>query len=249
MRMLLIVLTSCLILSACSETTAGADRTGSIPSPTIFSLEAYTLTATIITQTPITPTFTPSATPAPPPTTTPTPSVSPTTPPTSTPVLSATATSIPTSSPVSDRTPVRLVIPEIKLDRTLIPVGLDTHNVPIVPDHDVGWYIYSAKPGQGENIVLWGHVLRFRKAPQIPAPFANIDRLNIGSEIFLYSADGTAFRYVVSRKERVTPDQVQYILPTGDERLTLVSCIGDRVIVDGAVELTHRLITIAVPAP
>jgi hypothetical protein len=31
--------------------------------------------------------------------------------------------------------------------------------------------------------------------------------------------------------------------------LTLVSCIGDRVIVDGTVELTHRLITIAVPAP
>lgn len=121
--------------------------------------------------------------------------------------------------------------------------------MPIVLDHDVGWYLYSAKPGQGENIVLWGHVLRFRKAPHIPAPFADVERLAIGSEILLYSADGAVFRYVVARKERVTPDQVQYILPTGDERLTLVSCIGDRVIVEGNVELTHRLITIAVPAP
>lgn len=131
----------------------------------------------------------------------------------------------------------------------MYPVGLDKNNVPIVLDHEVGWYLYSAKPGQGENIVLWGHVLRFRKAPHIPAPFAEIERLAIGSEIFLYSADGSVFRYVVARKEWVTPDQVQYILPTGDERLTLVSCIGDRVIVDGNVELTHRLITIATPAP
>ena len=247
MRMLLIVLTGCLILSACSETTAGADLTR--PSPMIFSPETYTPTTMIITPAPITPTLTPSPTPVLPPTITPTPLVTPTALPTSTPVLWATVTPLATPSPVGDRTPVRLVIPEIKLDRTLIPVGLDAQRVPVVPDHDVGWYIYSAKPGQGENIVLWGHVLRFRKAPHIPAPFANIDRLTIGSEIFLYSADGTTFRYVVARKERVTPDQVQYILPTGDERLTLVSCIGDRVIVDGTVELTHRLITIAVPAP
>ncbi|MFN3374801.1 MAG: sortase domain-bontaining protein, partial [Chloroflexus sp.] len=101
----------------------------------------------------------------------------------------------------------------------------------------------------GADFVLWGHVLRFRKAPHIPAPFADVERLPIGSEILLYSADGTVFRYLVARKERVTPDQVQYILPTGDERLTLVSCIGDRVIVEGNVELTHRLITIATPAP
>ncbi|WP_298815187.1 sortase [Chloroflexus sp.] len=154
-----------------------------------------------------------------------------------------------TSPATGDQTPVRLVIPAINLDRKLYPVGLDQNNVPVVLDHDVGWYIYSAKPGEGENIVLWGHVLRFRKAPHIPAPFALVDRLAIGSEILLYSADGAVFRYVVARKERVTPDQVEYILPTGDERLTLVSCIGDRVIVEGNVELTHRLITIAVPAP
>lgn len=223
MRVLLIVLTGCLLLSACGETTASA----TVPSPTPAAS--------------ITPTAEQLSSPSPQPS--PTPSVTPTQPPT--PAPSAT----PTPPPVGDHTPVRLVIPEISLNRELIPVGLDAQNVPIVPDHDVGWYIYSAKPGQGENIVLWGHVLRFRKAPQIPAPFANIDRLQIGSEILLYSADGTAFRYVIARKERVTPDQVQYILPTGDERLTLVSCIGDRVIVDENVELTHRLITIAVPAP
>ncbi|MDW8403246.1 class F sortase [Chloroflexus sp.] len=236
MRTLLIILAGCLLLSSCGAVATDAAALA-IPSPTATATPASLPTST--------PTALPTATPTPTTAPTATPTAEPT--PTSTP--SPTATLAPTPTPTGDRTPVRLVIPAINLDRKLYPVGLDKNNVPIVLDHEVGWYLYSAKPGQGENIVLWGHVLRFRKAPHIPAPFAEVERLAIGSEIFLYSADGTIFRYVVDRKERVTPDQVQYILPTGDERLTLVSCIGDRVIVEGNVELTHRLITIAVPAP
>ncbi|GIV90335.1 MAG: hypothetical protein KatS3mg055_2853 [Chloroflexus sp.] len=236
-RIFLLILLAGNLLSACSTATDAVAL--AVPSSTA------TATATGI------PTTTPTATPTPLPTATVAPTSTPTATPTTapTPTLLPTATLAPTPRPTGDRTPVRLVIPAINLDRQLFPVGLDANNVPVVLDHEVGWYIYSAKPGQGENVVLWGHVLRFRKAPHIPAPFADVERLAIGSEILLYSADGSVFRYVVTRKERVTPDQVDYILPTNDERLTLVSCIGDRVIVDGNVELTHRLITIATPAP
>lgn len=231
-RTLLLILLASSLLSACSAAATDAAALAA-PSPTatatLTSVPTATPTALPTATATVAPTFTPTAEP--------------------TPTPSPTATHTPTPLPTGDRTPARLVIPAINLDRKLYPVGLDKNNVPIVLDHDVGWYLYSAKPGQGENIVLWGHVLRFRKAPHIPAPFADVERLAIGSEIFLYGADGAVFRYVVARKERVTPDQVQYILPTGDERLTLVSCIGDRVIVEGNVELTHRLITIAVPAP
>ncbi|WP_298405686.1 class F sortase [uncultured Chloroflexus sp.] len=234
--MLLLILLAGGLLGACSAAATDAAALAA-PSPTA--------TATLTSVPTATPTATSTALP------TATATVAPTFTPTAKPIPTPmpTATLAPTPLPTGDRTPARLVIPAINLDRKLYPVGLDKHNVPIVLDHDVGWYLYSAKPGQGENIVLWGHVLRFRKAPHIPAPFADVERLAIGSEIFLYSADGTVFRYVVARKERVTPDQVQYILPTGDERLTLVSCIGDRVIVEGNVELTHRLVTIAMPAP
>ncbi len=239
MRLLLMI--TCLLLSACGATTANPLSTPAQSPPA----QTATPTVTPVSEPP--PTATPSvtATLAPAASATVSPTATPTALPTMTPIPPPTATSPATG----DQTPVRLVIPAINLDRKLYPVGLDQNNVPVVLDHDVGWYIYSAKPGEGENIVLWGHVLRFRKAPHIPAPFALVDRLAIGSEILLYSADGAVFRYVVARKERVTPDQVEYILPTGDERLTLVSCIGDRVIVEGNVELTHRLITIAVPAP
>lgn len=143
--------------------------------------------------------------------------------------------------------PVRLVIPAIELDRRLLSVGLDRRRVPIVPNHDVGWYNLSARPGQGENVVLWGHVLRFRSRPNIPAPFARLHELQIGDRVTLYTADGTAYRYTVIEQARVTPDQVEYILPRGKEIVTMVSCIGDRVITRAGVEMTHRLITIAAP--
>ncbi len=143
--------------------------------------------------------------------------------------------------------PVRLVISAIELDRSLVPVGLDANMVPIVPDHDIGWYSYSARPGQGENVVFWGHVLGFRHAPDIPAPFANLHKVAVGTPIVVYTADGVAHEYVVREQIWATPDEVSYILPKGQEQLTLVSCIGDKVIINGSVDMSHRLITIAEP--
>lgn len=160
----------------------------------------------------------------------------------------------PTAAPTPEKAgffanqPTRILIDAITLDQPLVPVGLDDTNVPIVPKHDVGWYYYSAQPGTGDNVVLWGHVLRFRDAPDVPAPFARLRDVQIGDRITVYAANGTAHQYIVNDLIWATPDQVEYILPQGQEMLTLVSCIGDQVIVNDSVELTHRLITVAFPA-
>lgn len=161
-------------------------------------------------------------------------------PPTAAPQPTADASSAPSQ-------PVRMVIDAIGLDLAPVSVGLDQRNVPIVPKHDAGWYNLSAQPGQGENVVFWGHVLRWKDAPNVPAPFARVKDVAIGATITVYSADGSQYRYRVTEQVWVTPDQVQYILPVGSERLTLVSCIGDQVIVEGNLEMSHRLITIAEP--
>lgn len=185
-----------------------------------------------------TPTATPTQTPSPTPAPTATPEPSPTPEPTAVP---------PTPTPQASA-PVHITIGAIGIDRGLVAVGLDDHHIPIVPKHDIGWYNLSARPGQGDNIVLWGHVLRFKSAPNIPAPFARLKELGIGARITLYDEAGAAHTYAVTKQVWATPDQVEYILPQGHEMLTMVSCIGDQVIVSGSVELTHRLITIAEPA-
>lgn len=145
--------------------------------------------------------------------------------------------------------PARIVAREAGMDARIVSVGLDAQGMPVVPDHDVGWYNRSALPGQGENVVLWGHVLRFSHAPRIPAPFARLKELRPGARITVYDSNGTAFDYVVTRQVWVRPNEVEWMLPQGRERLTLISCIGDKVIVGReVVDMSHRLITIAEPA-
>ena len=144
-------------------------------------------------------------------------------------------------------TPVRLSIPAIKLNQALAHVGLDKDRRPIVPKHEAGWYIHSARPAQGENVVIWGHVLRWKATPRIPAAFERISELKIGALITVELSNGQARRYSVTRKVWARPSEVKYILPVGAERLTLVSCIGDNVIVKGALTKEYRLITIATP--
>jgi LPXTG-site transpeptidase (sortase) family protein len=158
----------------------------------------------------------------------------------------------PEPTPASEQAPAsapeRLVIDSIGLDGVSIPVGLDERLIPIVPQHEIGWYNLSAMPGQGENVVFWGHVLRFQSAPDIPAPFARLREAQLGDQVRLYTSDGSEHVYQITQQVWVTPDQVEYILPQGRELLTIVSCIGDAVIADGSViDMTHRLITIAEP--
>ena len=158
-------------------------------------------------------------------------------------------TAAPRPAPARASAPTRIIIDDIKLDYRPVSVGLDKNLIPIVPDHDVGWYNLSSGPGEGDNIVLWGHVLRFTNAPKIPAPFARIKELTPGASVVLYDSAGKQHRYVVKQQIWVTPDQVEYILPQGKEMITMVSCIGDKVISNGEViDESHRLITIAEPA-
>jgi hypothetical protein len=129
-------------------------------------------------------------------------------------------------APVVASAPTRLVIGSIGLDKSVVGVGTNASGELIVPDHDIGWYTASAAPGQGENVVFWAHVLRFRNAPKIPAPFERLKELPIGARVTVYDD-----------------------LPQGRELVTMVSCYGQSVIVDGSVvDMSHRLITIAEPA-
>jgi sortase (surface protein transpeptidase) len=76
-----------------------------------------------------------------------------------------------------------------------------------------------------------------------------LKELRTGARLTVYDSNGTAFDYVVTRQVWVRPTEVEWMLPQGSERLTLISCIGDKVIVGREViDMSHRLITIAEPA-
>jgi sortase A len=114
----------------------------------------------------------------------------------------------------------------------------------VVPENAAGWHVNSALPGHGENVVLSGHHNIAGKV------FRYVVDLHPGDSITLYVGD-SPYPYVVTEKYilkeagmplSVRQKNAQWIMPTGEERLTLVTCWpyewpGN----------THRVIVVARP--
>jgi sortase A len=109
-----------------------------------------------------------------------------------------------------------------------------------VPDDAAGWHQNSALPGQGGNVVLSGH---HNLGAEV---FRYLVDLKKGDEIIL-QADGRDYRYMVADhfilpERDISTEQrqqnAQWIMPTADERLTLVTCWPYN-------DNSHRLIVVA----
>ena len=146
--------------------------------------------------------------------------------------------------------PRRIVIPSIAVDAPVADVGLDsfvsngqTYYQWQVPETaEAGWHNTSAPLGQAGNTVLNGHHNVFGEV------FGRLIDLETGSEIVVYDRD-KAHTYTVTDvqilAERDQPLDVrvqnaQWIQPTDDERLTLVTCWPQ-------TDNSHRLIVVAHP--
>jgi LPXTG-site transpeptidase (sortase) family protein len=106
----------------------------------------------------------------------------------------------------------------------------------------VGWHVTSAAPGSAGNTVMNGH------NNVHGAVFRDLVELELGDEITLYE-NGQTHHYLVAHREvleekdqplDVRLDNAKWMLPTSDERLTLITCWPNT----GA---THRVIVVATP--
>jgi len=154
----------------------------------------------------------------------------------------------PPPTPVSPP-PTRLVIPHLALDAPVEPVGMIPSSVASgvfewdTPDHRAaGWLNTTAPLGVPGNTVLDGHNNINGEV------FRDLWTLQPGDEITLFAGE-TARRYTVQEvlilPERDQPLAVRlrnarYILPTADERLTLVTCYPYE-------SNTHRVVIVALP--
>ena len=166
------------------------------------------------------------------------------------PSLPASPPLLPTPAPVQQTgLPTRLVIDSINLDTAVTPVGWRTifngsqyENVWNVAEYAVGWHQNSARPGEAGNTVLTAHS---NVKGEVFRYLADVDQ---GSIIKVY-VDGTPREYKIDLttivKEAGEPLEVrlrnaQWIAPTTDERLTLVTCWP-------YPHSTHRFIVVAKP--
>ena len=96
----------------------------------------------------------------------------------------------------------------------LIVSGTDEQSLEFGPGH----YIQTAFPGAGGNVGIAGHRTTFG------APFANLDKVQLGEELIL-TVGGNKYHYEVDEVTIVEAVGGEYVLYNrGDDRLTLTTC-------------------------
>jgi len=76
----------------------------------------------------------------------------------------------------------------------------------------------SARPGEGNNIVLYAHNTK--------PLFGSLKTIKIGDRITLRNDLGDIYEYDVTNTLTVLPTQIEAVLPTESEQLTLYTCTG-----------------------
>lgn len=149
-----------------------------------------------------------------------------------------------------DGVPTRILIPAIELDAPISPIGLEPFKQDgenyyrwQVPERfEAGWHNSSQPLGRAGNTVLSGHHNVHGEV------FRDLVDLQPGDSVILYDDDGQ-FTYQVTELviilEKGQPLEVrlenaQWIEPSDDERLTLVTCWPYD-------SNSHRLVVVAKP--
>jgi sortase (surface protein transpeptidase) len=159
---------------------------------------------------------------------------------------------LPASRPGQQALVSRVVIPSIDVDSKVVEVGWELveengQQVAVwqVAEYAVGQHKGSANPGEGENIVLAGHVGGYGLV------FKDLYYVNPGELVTLYS-NGAQYRYVVSEKivvdeEGVPAEQrvenARFIQPQDQEVVTLLTCWPP----SGPAKFSQRVIVRALP--
>jgi sortase A len=165
--------------------------------------------------------------------------------------------------------PARLVIPDLKIDTKVVPMGWQVVKTAsgersdwVIPKNEAGHHIDSAQLGVAGNLVISGHNNIYGRVfmpislawdddtrVKVDAFTDRSDILN-GRRIALYDAVGQEYDYVITEFYRLKDTGVsvaqrevnaRFIQPTDDTRLTIVTCWPP-------TNNTHRLIVVAVPA-
>jgi hypothetical protein len=165
--------------------------------------------------------------------------------------------------------PVRIVIPDLKIDAPVTEMGwrvVDTASGPrsdwVIPKNGAGHHINSALLGESSNLVISGHNNIFGQVFK-PISFAwdndsrtpvdsSTDRSDVltGRSLQLFDATGHQFDYVirdfyrlkdtgVSAQQRIANGR--FMEPTDQAQVTIITCWPP-------TSNTHRLVVVAVPA-
>ena len=123
--------------------------------------------------------------------------------------------------------PVRVLIPAIGVDASVIPLGLDRTGALEVPENfgDTGWWTGGSRPGERGPAVIAGHVDSYTG----PAVFFKIGKLRRGDAIAVQRADGSRVKFHVQRARHYAKARfptAEVYGKTAGPTLRLITCSG-----------------------
>lgn len=128
--------------------------------------------------------------------------------------------SIPTAAhdkSISTGSPTRISIPSANIDLA-VETGSIKNGVWKISQENASFLDVSAKPGTEGNIVIYGHNKK--------SIFGNLNKVSMDDLIILEIVDGNILSYEVETISTVKPTQVEVIVPTDYEVLTVYTCNG-----------------------
>ncbi len=113
--------------------------------------------------------------------------------------------------------PVYLKIPSIDVASQVIEAHI-RGGIWDTSSDKVSHLAYSKNPGDGGNIVLYAHNTR--------SLLSRLPDMTTGDIITLTTDNGKSHYYTVRETMTVTPEDIENVLPTGHEVLTIYTCTG-----------------------
>lgn len=137
------------------------------------------------------------------------------------------ATSVPAQNALGS-VPIRLRIPAISVDATVVGVGKNKSGAMAVPERysDAGWYRYGPSPGAMGSAVIDGHVDNGFGRYGV---FGRLEELQAGDVLFVDLADGATMQFVVSSVVSYPYTKVpmeRVVQQSGPSMLNLITCAG-----------------------
>lgn len=127
----------------------------------------------------------------------------------------------------------------------------DGHKVPWTDDHLATWYAGYCGVGSFETCRAYvtAHRWRWKKAPEIPAPFAHLVDVRVGDEVIITTAEEGERHFIVTISQQIDDDDKKFITNKNITKqvVTFVTCTGTTQQIDGTTVASDRWVVQAEP--
>ena len=122
--------------------------------------------------------------------------------------------------------PVRIAIPSVGVDATIVPVGATADGIRVPPVYEAGWYDKGPRPSEPGRAIVLGHLDSLTG----PAAFTQVPEAETGDEVVVTDGEGLTHTFRVEHTVEVSKSDFpaeEIYGATSRPSIALITCGGD----------------------